>query len=135
MTPEARSPGHAAGGARCGNRCHAGYVDSAYVFAVEDADADSWSAEVAVVASSPAEASRRIRGGGLHKKQLLNGGRPVRTVSVAGIETLASSPSGIVRRRDNDDGWTTWEPVLEGASLNWRVAGDAVVRGKSSGHR
>ena len=110
-------------------------MDSVYVFDVEDADADNWSAEVAVVAGSPAEANQRIRATGLHKKQIRNGGRPVRIVSVAELVPIACSVSGIVRRRDNIGGWMAWGPVPAGTSLNWRVSGDAVVKTRGSGHR
>ena len=110
-------------------------MESAFIFDVEDADADSWSAEVAVGATKPAEASRRIRAAGVHKKQIRNGGRPVRVVSAAEIPGFDGSESGVMRRRLDDGGWTPWVSVPAGTSLNWRVSGEAVVRSKGSGHR
>ena len=110
-------------------------MELAYVFNVEDADADGWSAEVAVAASKPSDAARRVRTAGLHKKQIRNDGRPVRVVSLAEFPELGASPSGIVRRRLNDSGWTTWISLPAGTSLSWRVSGDAVVETRGSGHR
>ena len=110
-------------------------MDLVYVFIVEDADADGWSAEVAVAAANPADASRRIRTAGLHKKQIHNDGRPVRVQDLNELPELADSSSGILRRRLDDGGWTTWTPVATGSSLSWRVSGDAVAKGKGSGHR
>lgn len=106
-----------------------------YVFDVEDADAESWSAEIAVTAMKPAEASRRARAAGLHKKQIRNGARPVRVVSVSELPEIESSASGIVRRRLDDAGWTAWAPVPVDDSLNWRLSGGAVVQTRGSGHR
>lgn len=106
-----------------------------YVYDVEDADADSWSAEVAVAATTPAEASRRVRAAGLHKKQIRNGARPVRVVSVSELPEIESSASGIVRRRLDDAGWTAWASIPVDDSLNWRLSGDAAVQTRGSGHR
>lgn len=108
---------------------------SVYVFAIEDADADSWSAEVAVIATKPAEANKRIRAAGLHKKQIRNGARPIRVLSLSELPEIEASASGIVRRRSNDDGWTAWTAVPVDTSLSWRVSGDAIVRTRGSGHR
>lgn len=110
-------------------------MQSVYVFNVEDADADSWSAEVAVAATKPAEASRRVRAAGLHKKQIRNDARPVRVLSVSEIPEIESSVSGIIRRRLDDAGWTAWTSVPVDESLNWRLSGDAVVQTRGSGHR
>lgn len=110
-------------------------MDSVYVVEVEDVDADSWSAEVAVIAFTPAEANKRIRASGLHKKQIRNDGQPVRIVSPSELPAIETSSSGIVRRRSNDDGWTAWTAVPVDASLNWRVSGDAIARTRGSGHR
>lgn len=109
-------------------------MELVYVFAVEDADADSWSAEVAVAASKPSEAVRRIRSAGLHKKQIRNEARPVRVIGLDELPELGASSGGIVRRRLNDAGWTPWSAVPKGASLNWRVSGDAVVETNGRGH-
>jgi hypothetical protein len=110
-------------------------MDSVYVFQIEDADADSWLAEVAVTASKPAEAGRRIRSAGLHKKQIGNDARPVREVSIAEVPGIDRSDMGMMRRRSNDEGWTDWSPLPAGTSLSWRVSGDAVVKTRGSGHR
>lgn len=110
-------------------------MESVYVFDVEDADADGWTAEIAVAAFTPAEASRRIRAAGLHKKQINNGARPVRVLSLSEVPEVEAAGSGIARRRLNDSGWTAWVPVPVGTSLNWRVSGDAVVQTRGSGHR
>ena len=117
------------------DRRHAVDMDQAYVFDVEDADADSWSAEVAVAASKPAEAIQRIRAAGLHKRQIHNNGRPGRVMSLAEVAGIEEAESEIMRRRSNDDGWSAWIPLPAGTSLNWRVSGDAVVRTRGSGHR
>jgi hypothetical protein len=80
-------------------------MDLVYVFRVEDADADGWSAEVAVAAANPADASRRIRTAGLHKKQIHHDGRPVRVLNPDDLPELADSSSGILRRRlEADEG-------------------------------
>jgi hypothetical protein len=42
-------------------------MDEVFVFEVEDIDADSWLAEVVVVANSRQAALRKIRDAGLHK--------------------------------------------------------------------
>lgn len=91
-------------------------MESVYVFDVEDADADSWSAEVAVSATKPEEASRRIRASGLHKKQIRNDARPVRVVSVS-VPEVEASVSGAVRRRLDDSGWTAWSSVISARSV------------------
>ena len=110
-------------------------MDQVYVFDVEDADAGSWTAEVAVVASKSADATRRIRAAGLHKKQIRNDARPVRVIGLAEVLRIDESPTRIVRRRREDAGWTEWEPLAGDTSLNWRVSGDAVVQTTGSGHR
>jgi hypothetical protein len=115
--------------------CDAVNMIQVYVFDVEDADAGTWTSEVAVVASKPAEAARRIRAAGLHKKQIRNDARPTRVVGLAEVIGIDESPTRIVRRRREDDGWTEWEPVAAETSLNWRVSGDAVVQTRGSGHR
>src|SRR5665648_1199172 len=110
-------------------------MKSVYVFDVEDADADNWSAEAAVVATKPAEASRRIRAAGLHERQIRNDARPVRVVSVSEVPEIESSSSGILRRRLDDSGWTAWTSLPVDGSPNWRRSGDAVVKTRGSGHR
>jgi hypothetical protein len=102
-------------------------MDAVYVFEVEDADAACWRSEVAVAAVRADEAGRRIRAAGLHKRQIRNGGRPVRVISIAELPAISSSPSGFMRRRD-EDGWTEWEQVASDVSLNWRVSGRAGVQ-------
>lgn len=106
-----------------------------YVFEIEDADADSWSAEAAVVADTPAGAARRIRAAGLHKRQIRNDGRPTRVAETAEIPAAEDAASGIARRRSDDAGWTAWEVLPDGVSLNWRISGTATVQGRGSGHR
>ncbi|WP_298457902.1 hypothetical protein [uncultured Cellulomonas sp.] len=110
-------------------------MEQVYVFEVEDADAGSWTAEVAVAASKPVEATRRIRAAGLHKKQIRNDARPVRVVGPAEVRGIDKSPTGIVRRRREDAGWTEWEPLAADTSLNWRVSGAATAQTRGSGHR
>ena len=110
-------------------------MELVYVFAVEDADADGWSAEVAVSASKPSEAVRLVRTAGLRKKQIRNDASPVRVISLDELPELGASSSGIVRRRLNDAGWTTWNPVPADSWLSWRVSGDAVVKSRGTGHR
>jgi hypothetical protein len=96
-------------------------VAEIYVFEIEDADADGWTAEVAVLAPSRAEARRALTASGLHRKQIRHEGRPIRIGSVADLPAIAAPPH-VLRRRNDDAGWTAWEPVPEGATLNWRVA-------------
>jgi hypothetical protein len=96
-----------------------------FIFAVEDIDADSWSAEVAAVAGNRQEAYRRLRDAGLHKKQIRNMGRPVRTEPLATWDMLSTENAAILRRRLDDTGWTAWELVPEGTSLDWRISGAA----------
>lgn len=91
------------------------------MFEIEDADADGWTAEVAVLAPSRAEARRALTASGLHRKQIRHEGRPIRIGSVADLPAIAAPPH-VLRRRNDDAGWTAWEPVPEGATLNWRVA-------------
>jgi hypothetical protein len=95
-------------------------MEAVYTYRVEDADADGWTAEVAVAAASPVEAGRRVRALGLHKKQIQNDGRPVRVLGVSEVPEVLQSPIGVARRRSDDDGWTGWSPVDGGTSLNWR---------------
>jgi hypothetical protein len=85
-----------------------------FVFEVEDADSEGRQA-----------AYRRLRDLGLHKKQIQNEGRPVRTESVADWEILSEKPDAVLRRQGDHDGWGAWEPVPEGLSLDWRVSGQA----------
>lgn len=99
-----------------------------FIFEVEDIDADAWTAEVALAAATRQDAYRRLRDAGLHKKQIENEGRPVRTEPLAAWAVLAASPSPFMRRRDDDGGWTAWEMVAEGTSLDWRISGKPVVR-------
>ncbi|MBO9554748.1 hypothetical protein [Cellulomonas sp.] len=110
-------------------------MGTVYVFRVEDADADGWSAELAVAATSAGEAGRRLRAAGLRKKQIHHEGRPVRVVDAAEVPELSEAASGVVRRRSGDSGWTTWSAVPVGTSLSWRTSGGAVVDTRSSGHR
>lgn len=102
-------------------------MHSVYVFDVEGADADSWSAEVAVIANKFADANQGVRAAGLHKKQIKNGARPVRIVSLSELPDVEASAGGIVRKRSND-GWTAWTAVPFDTSLSWRVSGDAIIR-------
>ncbi|MBO1752507.1 hypothetical protein J4G33_11910 [Actinotalea sp. BY-33] len=110
-------------------------MDQVYVFEVEDADAAAWRSEIAVLATTAAEAHRRIRAAGLHKKQIHRDGRPARVLAVAELPGVVDSPSGFMRRRDDDGGWTAWEQVAAGTPLSWRVSGQATVRTRGSGHR
>ncbi|HEY3001887.1 MAG TPA: hypothetical protein VGJ44_06020, partial [Kribbellaceae bacterium] len=61
-----------------------------FIFEVEDIDAETWTAEVAVAAQTRQEAYKRLRDAGLHKKQFRSAGRPVRTESLAAWELLAA---------------------------------------------
>jgi hypothetical protein len=96
-----------------------------FVYEVEDIDAASWTVEVAVAARTRQEAYRRIRDAGLHKKQIHNDGVPTRTEPLADWDVLSRKPGTILRRRFDDSGWSDWEPVQEGVSLDWRISGHA----------
>lgn len=103
-----------------------------FVFEIEDADADSWTAEVALVADSPAAAARQLKDRGLHKKQIRRQARPVRTMSTSEFGTLFDVPGVLVRRRLHDSGWSPWTVTSDEVSLSWRVSGTARVRSSHS---
>jgi hypothetical protein len=96
-----------------------------FIFEVEDIDSDWWQSEVAVVAESRQAAYRRLRDCGLHKKQIQNAGRPVRTEPLTDWETLAKNPAAVLRRQGDHAGWGAWEQVPDGLSLDWRISGKA----------
>jgi len=96
-----------------------------FVFEVEDIDADSWLAEVAVVAESRQAALKTIRDAGLHKKQIHGDGRPARIHHAAEFGNAFGDRTTILRRRLHDSGWTEWETVPIGMSLNSRISGKA----------
>jgi len=100
-------------------------VDEVFVFEVEDIDAYSWMAEVAVVAESRQAALRKIRDAGLHKKQIHGDGRPVRTHNTVEFGNAVDDRATILRRRLDESGWTAWNTVPTGVSLNSRISGKA----------
>jgi hypothetical protein len=74
-------------------------MEAICVFEVEDADAVAWRSEIAVVASKAGGAGRLIRAAGLHKRQILNDGRPVRVLSLAELPAarrVASCAGGMM---------------------------------------
>lgn len=91
------------------------------MFVIEDAAADGWTSEVAVLAPSAGEARRALAARGLHKRQIRHQARPVRTASAAELPGIEVAPH-LLRRRDDDAGWTVWEPAPEHESLNWRAS-------------
>jgi hypothetical protein len=97
-----------------------------FVYRIQDVDSDSWTAEMALVADSRQEAFGRLRAGGLHKTQFYNDGRPVETMELAVFDGQFPGPEAILRRRENDSGWTAWEAV---PSLDWRISGTAQRQG------
>jgi hypothetical protein len=103
--------------------CQHERVVAAYVFEVEDSDAGSWIAEIAVLAPERRTALRRLRLAGLHKKQIRNQCRPVRSQAVTDFGRLFDDPQAIVRRRLEDDGWTAWTLVAPGLWLDRRISG------------
>jgi hypothetical protein len=101
-------------------------MTSVFVFAVSDIDADSWHAELAVVAATRGQAHRILRTRGVRSKQfLLKEQRPVRELALPEVSDWLTDPSRIYRRRLDDGGWTMWEPVPDHVSLDWRVSGRA----------
>ncbi len=102
-----------------------GTVADVSIFEVEDIDSDWWRSEVAVVAEDRQAAYRRLRDFWLHKKQIQNEGRPVRTEPLTAWETLAENPAALLRRQGDHDGWGAWEQVPDGLSLDWRSSGKA----------
>jgi hypothetical protein len=102
----------------------AGGVDQVYVYMVEDGRTGSWTAELAVLAPSPASAFRILRDAGLRKAQFHGSTRPSRTASPAEFEHGAFEPRRIARRALEDGGWEAWAPVPGGFSVNWRDSGD-----------
>jgi hypothetical protein len=58
-------------------------------------------------------------------------------VALAEFDGQFPDPAAILRRRDNDSGWTPWEVVPPGQSLDWRISGTAQRKGTqgSSRHR
>jgi hypothetical protein len=113
-------------------------VAEVFVYRVQDVDAASWKAEMALIAESRQEAFSRLRAGGLHKKQFDNDARPVEVVTPTSFEGQFPDDQAILRRRDNDSGWTAWEVVPSGQSLDWRISGTAQrdgTHGLSGDHR
>jgi hypothetical protein len=100
-------------------------MDEVFVFEVEDIDADSWLAEVAVVANSRQAALRKIRDAGLHKKQIHRDGQPVHTHHVVEFDNTFDDRATVLRRRLHESGWAAWEKVPPGISLNSRISGKA----------
>jgi hypothetical protein len=95
--------------------------DQVYVFRIEDAEADGWSAEAAVRAPGRQEALRELRARGLRKSQIANESRPVRTDDPSSFDVILDVPGAVARRRLDDSGWTPWRSSGPGESLNWRV--------------
>lgn len=96
-----------------------------FIFEVEDIDSDWWMSEVAVLAESRQDAYRHLRDAGLHKKQIQNDGRPVRTEPVSAWDMLAKNQAAVMRRQGDHHGWGAWEQVPEGVALDWRISGKA----------
>jgi hypothetical protein len=98
-------------------------MDEVFVFEVEDIDADSWLAEIAVVAESRQVALKKIRDAGLHTDSW--DGRPVRTHDAVEFSNSFDDRATILRRRRHDSEWTEWETVPTGLSLNSPISGKA----------
>ncbi|MFC8596951.1 hypothetical protein [Isoptericola sp. NPDC057191] len=109
-------------------------MDQIFVFAVEDAEAACWRAELGVVAPDKAAAVRRLREAGVRKSQFRNGLRPDRVMGLSEI-ALAGLRSGAVVRRRDDDGWTPWEVVASDRTLNWRRSGHFAIDSRGGVHR
>jgi hypothetical protein len=95
-------------------------VPSVYVFEIEDSAADDWVSQVAILAVSQAEARRSLRDAGLHKRQIQNDGRPVRTLPDTDAAFTDFAEGRFMRRRQNDSGWTAWGLLPVGDPLDWR---------------
>jgi hypothetical protein len=91
-----------------------------FVFQIEDAEALSWIAEVAIAADSATSAAKSLKDAGLHKKQIHNEGRPVRVESVADFPYFAAGGSDILRRRNEETFWTDWQPGSKSDPLQWK---------------
>jgi hypothetical protein len=103
--------------------CQRVAVAEVFVFEVEDIDASSWVAEVAVLAPDRQTAVKRLRLAGLHKKQIHNAGRPVRRQPLTDFASIFDNPDRMARRRLDDGGWTDWAAVEPSVSLDWRPSG------------
>jgi hypothetical protein len=95
-------------------------VASVYVFEIEDSAADDWVSQVAVLAQSQSDARSSLRGAGLHKRQIQNDGRPVRTLPDTDASFTGLAEGRFMRRRQNDTGWTAWDLLPAGDPLDWR---------------
>lgn len=89
-------------------------MDEVFLFTVEDGHAWDWTAQVAVKAASEKDAYQKLRAAHVRKKQIRTSHGPA---DVAAQNFFAESPRALFRRRDNEAGW---EPIPDGASLNWR---------------
>ena len=90
-------------------------MPSVFVYEVSDRDADSWTAELAVLAETPQDALKKLRAAGLHKNQLT--GKPAYALDRQDVGDLLDAPGGIVRRRLQDSGWSQWQAVSTGGLL------------------
>lgn len=104
-------------------------MDQIFVFTVEDASAETWVAELGVVAPDKDTAVRRLRAGGVRKSQFLDALRPARVMSLSEIALAGLTADTVVRRRHEGEGWTEWDVVKEDRSMNWRRSGDWRIGG------
>jgi hypothetical protein len=82
-----------------------------------DPDADSWQSEILVADRSAAEARRRLRDAGFHRKR--HDLRPLRPGDIDEQGRLDALHSGqVLRRLHKDTGWTGWTPIGGGSSAS-----------------